>query len=80
MSLQVAPRWRLILAYVGLGALALVIIGRLYVLQVQQRDSLLGWGKQISVRTETIPAFRGDILDRNGRVLAMSTPGMLAFG
>jgi len=76
MSLQVAPRWRLILAYVGLGALALVIIGRLYVLQVQQRDSLLGWGKQISVRTETIPAFRGDILDRNGRVLAMSTPGM----
>ena len=76
MSLQVTAPWRLWLAYASLSALAIIIIGRLYVLQVQQQESLRGWGQQISVRSEAVPAFRGNILDRNGRVLAMSTPGM----
>lgn len=76
MSREVAPRWRLLLAYAGLIALALIIVVRLFFLQVEQRDSLLGWGQQISVRTEAVPAFRGNIYDREGRVLAMSTPGM----
>ena len=76
MSLQVTAAWRLWLAYAGLATLAIIIIGRLYILQVKQQESLRGWGHQISVRSEVVPAFRGNILDRNGRVLAMSTPGM----
>ena len=44
MSLQVTAPWRLWLAYASLSALAIIIISRLYVLQVQQQESLRGWG------------------------------------
>lgn len=70
------PIWRLRLAYAGLIVLALIIIARLYNLQVADQERLRSWGDQISVRKEAVPAFRGSILDRQGRALAMSTPGM----
>lgn len=68
--------WRLGVAYVGLALLASIIVARLYNLQVSDQERLRSWGEQISVRKEVVPAFRGSVLDRNGRPLAMSTPGM----
>ena len=76
MSVAVTTPWRLRIAFLALVVLASIVGWRLFVLQVQQQDSLRGWGKQISVRSEVVPAFRGNIYDRTGRVLAMSTPGV----
>lgn len=71
-----ASIWRLRVAYIALLCLVVAIVSRLYVLQVSDQQRLRSWGEQISVRKEVVPAFRGSITDRNGRPLAMSTPGM----
>src|SRR5690606_6793386 len=60
-----------------LGLLAL-LVWRLLSLQVLDTERgyefLQGQGDARTIRTEVIPAHRGQILDRNGEPLAISTP------
>lgn len=72
------PRWRLY-AIAGLLLLMLsLLVWRLLALQVLDTERgyefLQGQGDARAVRTEVIPAHRGQILDRNGEPLAISTP------
>lgn len=48
----------------------LISLGRLYYLQIQKGDKYLKQSHEISLREEEVRAKRGQILDRNGRVLA----------
>ncbi len=73
------PRWRyqlVLLLLVALPALALWQIAGLQVISSADRgyQFLQGQGNARTVRTETIPAHRGLITDRNGQPLAVSTP------
>ncbi|PXX99542.1 peptidoglycan D,D-transpeptidase FtsI family protein [Halomonas sp. LBP4] len=60
----------LLLVVIGLGLLA----GRIVILHVVDRPFLQGQGDARTLRTDTIPAHRGMITDRNGEPLAISTP------
>ncbi len=55
-------------------AAVLALCGRVTYLSVTERDFLQHQGDMRSVRTETIPAMRGMIYDRQGEPLAVSTP------
>ncbi len=68
------PIWRsrLVLALLLAGSAAL--IGRAFYLQGIHKDFLIGKGESRYERVIEIPATRGRILDRNGTVLAVSTP------
>ena len=51
------------------------LLGRVAYLSVtERRDFLKQRGEAIAVRTVSIPAHRGDIRDRHGELLAISTP------
>jgi len=65
-------RYYFIIGLLLLGALGL--LARLLDLTVINRAFLLGQGDARTLRTVTIPAYRGVILDRNGESLAVSTP------
>ncbi|MCX2780754.1 peptidoglycan D,D-transpeptidase FtsI family protein [Microbulbifer thermotolerans] len=72
-------RWRfaLVAALLCLLALALIFhLARLQVLPEAERGYrfLQDQGRARTIRTEEIPAYRGAILDRNGELLAVSTP------
>lgn len=72
-------RWRFYGVGVLMGLLVLVLIGHVASLQVlPNRDKgyefLQDQGESRTLRTETIPAYRGVITDRNGDPLAVSTP------
>lgn len=74
---QTAP-WRLRAVLAVLGGLALVLAARVCMLQVLDTERgyafLQGQGDARTLRTEVIPAHRGQIVDRNGEPLAISTP------
>ena len=57
----------LVLAFVGIGV-------RLFDLQARDRSHLVSLGVGQRVRTVTIPAERGNIFDRSGKVFAVSVP------
>lgn len=68
------PRWR---TYFALGAIVFlfgVLAARAFWLQVVATDFLQGQGEARYARTLTIAGVRGEILDRNGVVLASSQP------
>ncbi|MBM6549744.1 peptidoglycan D,D-transpeptidase FtsI family protein [Marinomonas ostreistagni] len=67
-------RWRLYLVYAIAFALFAVAGGRLFYLTVLDKEFLQSQGDMRAERTESIPATRGMILDRNGEPLAVSTP------
>lgn len=75
---QVVPIWRFSLAALLLASLAVLLVWRVLSLQVldveRGHDFLQGQGDARTIRTETIPAYRGVISDRNGEPLAVSTP------
>lgn len=52
----------------------LIVLGRLYYLQVYRGGTYRSLSEQISVRLEELRAPRGHILDRNGKVLAAERP------
>ncbi len=52
------------------------IVGRLLHLQFDEGSFLKNQGDRRSLRTVRMPAYRGMIVDRNGRVLAVSTPAV----
>lgn len=66
--------WRYVLVLGVLALAALAVCGRLIYLQVESQDFLQDQGDRRVLRSETIPAYRGIIQDRNGEPLAVSTP------
>ncbi len=73
LKLNLAP-WRM--ATVGsllLAGLA-VVAGRAFYLQGLNTDYLQGKGDAVANRNLTLPAHRGQVSDRNGQLLAISTP------
>jgi cell division protein FtsI (penicillin-binding protein 3) len=67
-------RFRIIVLVVFFTIFAIVLLGRLYDLTVLDRAFLQHQGDARSLRTITIPTFRGMIIDRTGQPLAISTP------
>jgi len=73
------PRWRYQLVLLLLGCLPLIALWHIASLQVistadRGYQFLQGQGNARTVRTESIPAYRGLITDRRGEPLAVSTP------
>ena len=81
-SVRIKDRWneQRILAQRALGAsivvalLALTLVGRLVFLQVYRHDYYVTLSQGNRIRLDPIPASRGLILDRNGKVLADNEP------
>ncbi len=73
LKLNLAP-WRM----AALGGLLLagfvVVAGRAFYLQGLNTDYLQGKGDAVANRSLTLPAQRGQVTDRNGQLLAISTP------
>ena len=67
-------RWRLVLVLGAFAFLAFIIMVRLVMLHTVEQPFLFEQGEKRTVRDEVQLATRGDILDRNGRPLAVSTP------
>jgi penicillin-binding protein 2 len=65
---------RVLMAAFVIAALTFVLIGRLVVLQVMRYDYYAELSQGNRVRVEPLPAQRGLILDRNGKVLAENRP------
>lgn len=61
-----------VFALIAMGFLA--IIGRAFYVQILKTDFLQSEADKRQIRTIEIPAYRGDIYDRKGRLLALSTP------
>ncbi len=73
LRLNLAP-WRMMtVAGLLLGGLV-VVAGRAFYLQGLHTDYLQGKGDAVSNRNLTLPAHRGQVSDRNGQLLAISTP------
>lgn len=73
------PAWRYRLAVFAIALLGILLVGRIAALQVlpdleQGYEFLQYEGDRRTIRDQEIPAYRGSILDRNGRALAVSTP------
>ena len=62
------------IAAATIGALALILLGRLVLLQIIRYDYYLDQAQGNRTRLEPIPANRGLILDRNGKILAENQP------
>src|SRR5262245_63837693 len=58
----------------------LAIAGRLFYLQVIQGDSFFRVTSVSIIRTETLPAVRGQIRDRTGKVMATVRPSYNVIG
>src|SRR5574340_1847527 len=73
LKLNLAP-WRMVteggLLLVGLT----VVAGRAFYLQGLNTDYLQGKGDAVTNRNLTLPAHRGQVTDRYGRLRAISTP------
>lgn len=65
-------RERVVFFLIFLGFMA--IIGRAFYIQIIETDFLKSEGSKRQIRTLEIPASRGEIFDRNGGLLALSTP------
>ena len=70
---RIPPR-RTYYAFFGIVMLFIVLAGRSFYLQVFDNDFLQNEGEKRFARTITIQGARGEILDRNGIVLASSQP------
>lgn len=67
-------RIRVVLALGVMALLALALLGRAVKLQIMDTEFLQSEGEARFLRQVAIPATRGNILDRNGEPLAVSTP------
>ncbi|GKT11664.1 MAG: cell division protein FtsI [Thiomicrorhabdus sp.] len=57
---------------IALGFVAIIV--RAFYVQIIKTDFLQNEADKRQIRTIEIPAYRGDIYDRNGKLLALSTP------
>ena len=55
-----------------MSALGIILVGRLFMLTVAESDKWKSFAEDMSVRAVYETAPRGDILDRNGNVIATS--------
>lgn len=69
----ISPR-RVLIVGVVIGCVLLYLVGGLAVRQIFKRDDYLRQYERQSSRYVTVPAARGDILDRHGNVLVSSRP------
>lgn len=67
-------RGRLIATAVFMGLISLFMLGWAVKLQVMETEFLQNQGEARFLRVVSIPTVRGNILDRNGEPLAVSTP------
>lgn len=67
-----ALRWRSLTVMVGLSMIWLLLIGRLIQVQGIQKAHFAGRASRQQIHSEAIPARPGDLLDRQGRLLATS--------
>jgi cell division protein FtsI (penicillin-binding protein 3) len=74
MKDQSSYRWRFFFLILVLFILLLGVIWRLFYLSVIEREFLVNQSKVRVVRKESVPAYRGMILDRLNDPLAISTP------
>ena len=65
-------RDKIVFVLIVLGFMA--VLGRAFYVQVMQSGFLIDEGNKRQVRTIEIPAPRGEVYDRHGSVLALSTP------
>lgn len=68
------PVWRFALVLSVFLCLLFVVAGRMGYLHLVQQSFLAAQGEQRMVRDESIAALRGDIKDRHGEALAVSSP------
>lgn len=68
------PPWRLASVSVVLGSLLVLVAWQVIDLQVLHNEELKRQGDARTVRTDPIVATRGNIVDRHGEPLAISTP------
>lgn len=77
-TVREVPSWRFTVLAAALALLGLVLVGRLFALQVLDTERgyrfLQSQGDARALRLEPLPAHRGIISDRNGEPLAVSTP------
>lgn len=73
-SIQQQPLWRLVLVSLAVVALLGAIVWKVLDLQVIHNEVLQDQGNRRTVRNDLIIAHRGNIMDRNGQALAVSTP------
>lgn len=67
-------RWRTLALTLGTGGFMLFLVARLVVIQVAQSKSLISYEDSFQLKHVTLPAPRGEIVDTNGKVLAMDVP------
>lgn len=73
LKLNLAP-WRMVTVGSLLLAGLAVVAGRAFYLQGLNTDYLQGKGDAVANRNLTLPAHRGQVTDRHGQLLAISTP------
>ncbi|MFI0411375.1 penicillin-binding protein 2 [Actinomadura sp. 3N508] len=69
--------FRLVVLYVLVGALLLVLVGRLWTLQVLEGEHYRGIAAQNRTRDIVVPAVRGMILDDRGKPLVRNTSALV---
>jgi len=74
MSVKRDILWRVAVVYIIFLLLGLVIIGRIFYLQVFEKDKWMDKANSFSLKTMTIKANRGSIYASDGRLLASSVP------
>lgn len=65
--------------YLVIALLAFAVLGRIIILQFVQRDKWESMSDVFLFRKETVRSNRGDILTRDGRILASSVPYYTAY-
>jgi cell division protein FtsI (penicillin-binding protein 3) len=66
--------WRSSVVYYIIGSMAVILLGRILILQYVQRDKWADMSEKFVYKTAEVPASRGDILTDDGRLLASSIP------
>jgi cell division protein FtsI (penicillin-binding protein 3) len=66
--------WRSGVVYFAIALLAVTILIRIVILQVVQHGKWAAMSEKYVYKTDEMPANRGDILARDGRILASSVP------
>ena len=74
MQSTVDNSWRFLSIVTLLVLIVAGLVWRMFDLMVVERTFLLGQGNARSIRVVSIPAYRGMIVDRNGKPLAISAP------
>jgi cell division protein FtsI (penicillin-binding protein 3) len=74
MSVKRDILWRVAVVYIVFIVLGLLIIGRIFTLQVFEKDKWMEKAGAFSLKTMSIPADRGSIYAADGRLLASSVP------